>query len=65
MVLYGSIEDDLISRASDIRGLYRDDNATVYYKMEEATSETPFADYIKSFQRRKYGRSTLEATESQ
>ena len=65
LVLDGSIEGYMISQASHTHGLYRDDNATVYYKMEEETSGTPFADSIKPFQRRKYGRSTLEATESQ
>ena len=63
--LYGSIDGDLISRASHAHGLYRDDNATVYYKMEEATRGTPYADSIKPFQRRKDGRGALEAMESQ
>ena len=65
LVINGSIEGDLISRASHTHGLYHDDNATVYYKMEEATRGTPFADSIKPFQRRKDGRSALEAMESQ
>ena len=65
LVLNGSIEGDLISRASHTHRLYRDDNATVYYKMEEATRGTLFSDSIKPFQRRKYGRSALEAMEIQ
>ena len=64
-VLNGSIEGDMISRASPTHGLYRDYNATVYYKMEEATRGTPFSDCVKPFQRRKYGRSALDAMESQ
>ena len=64
-VLNGSIEGDLISQASHTHRLYRDDNVTVYYKMEEATRGTHFADFVKPFQRRKYGKSTLEAMESQ
>ena len=65
LVLNGSIEGDMISRDSHTHGLYRDDNAIVYYKMEEATRGTPFADSIKPFQRRKYVRSALEAMEIQ
>ena len=65
LALNGSIEGDLISRASHTHGMYRDDNATVYYKMEEATKGTTFADSMKPFQRRKDGRSALEAMESQ
>ena len=60
-LLNGSIEGDLISQASHTHGLYCDDNATVYYNMEEATRGTPFDDSIKPFQRRKDDRSALEA----
>ena len=59
--LNGSIEEDLISRASHTHVLYHDENATVYYNMDEATRGTPFADSIKPFQRRKDGRIALEA----
>ena len=34
---HGSIEMDLVMRASHGHGLFRDDNAEVYYKLEEAT----------------------------
>ena len=65
LVLNGSIEGDMIYQASHTHGLYRDDNATVYYNMEEATRGTHFADSIKPFQSRKYGRIALEAMEIQ
>ena len=53
---HGSIEMDLVERASHSSGLFRDDNATVYYKIEEATRGTPFAASIQTFQRQKDGR---------
>ena len=64
LVLNGSIDGDMISQASHTHRLYRDNNATVYYNKEEATRGTPFSDYIKPNQRRKDGRSALEAMES-
>jgi hypothetical protein len=36
-VISGSIEEELIMRGSHTHPLYRDDNAAVYYKLEEAT----------------------------
>jgi len=36
--------------------LYADNNADVYYKLEEATQGTSYADSIKRFQKRKDGR---------
>lgn len=53
---HGSIEADLVARASHTHNLYRDDNASVYYKLEEATRGTSYADSIKPFQARKDGR---------
>ena len=63
--LYGSIEEDLIHRASHTHGLYRNDNAVVYYKLEEATRGTVYADSIKPFQRKKDGRGAFEALTKQ
>ena len=52
----GSIELDLVERASHNHGLYKNDNAQVYYKLEEATRGTPYEDSIKPFQTTKDGR---------
>ena len=41
---------DLVIRASHSSGLFRDDNATGYYKNKEATGGTPFAASIQTFQ---------------
>jgi hypothetical protein len=51
----------LIARASHAHPLYREDNAEVYYKIEEATRGTSSAASIKPFQRRKDGRGAYNA----
>ena len=53
---HGSIESELIARADHGHGLFRNDNAQVYYKLEEATRGTQYAATIKPFQRRRGGR---------
>jgi hypothetical protein len=53
---HGSIEAELIARASHDHALYRDDNELFYFKLEEAVRTTAYADSIKPFQRRKDGR---------
>jgi hypothetical protein len=54
---HGSVEADLVARASHTHPLYRDDNSAVYYHLEEATRTTSYAASIKPFQRLKDGRS--------
>lgn len=58
---FGSIEDDMINRASHLHGLFKDDNASVYYKLEEATRNTVYSDSILPFQRSKDGRGAMKA----
>ena len=62
---HGSIEMDLVERAQHTHGLYRDDNAAVYYKIEEATRGTQYADSIKTFQKKKDGRGAFMALSKQ
>jgi hypothetical protein len=62
---HGSVEAELIARASHNNALYRDDNASVYYLLEEATRTTPYAASIKPFQRAKDGRAAWFALRSQ
>jgi hypothetical protein len=62
---HGSIEAELIARAPHDHALYRDDNAEFYYKLEEATRGTAYADSIKPFQRAKNGRGAWLALTSQ
>ena len=62
---HGSILGDLINRASHTHGLFPKDNAEVYFKLEEATRSTPYADSIKSFQRGKNGRGAFLAMVAQ
>ena len=55
------VEGDLIIQSSHVHGLVRDNNAGAYYKLEEATYVTSYADSIKPFQRRKDGCSSFLA----
>jgi hypothetical protein len=52
---FGSIEVELIQRATHTHPLFRDDNALLYYLLEEATRGTSYSASIKSFQRPKDG----------
>ena len=38
---HGSVEGELIARASHTHALFRDDNSVVYEHLEEATGEPP------------------------
>jgi hypothetical protein len=51
-----SVSGELVARASHEHALFRDDNASVYHYLEEATRSTLYAASIKPFQRRKDGR---------
>ena len=62
---HGSIEDELIARASHTHALFREDNQAVYYQLEEATRSTPYAASIKPYQRARNGRSAWLALSSQ
>ena len=53
---HGSVELELVNRASHDHPLFRDDNSKLYYLLEEATRSTQYAASIKPFQRRKDGR---------
>ena len=62
---HGSVEAELMARASHKHALFRDDNASVYHYLEEATRTTPYAASIKPYQRKKDGRGAWEALTSQ
>ena len=64
-IVHGSVEDELIARASHDHANYRDDTATVYYCLEEATRGTSYAGSIKPFQRRRDGRGAFLAIVNQ
>ena len=63
--VYGSIEVELVARTSHDHELYREDNASVYYHLEEATRGTTYAASIKPYQRNKDGRGAWTALTSQ
>ena len=62
---HGSVESELIARASHTHALFRDDNSVVYYHLEEATRGTSYAASIKPFQKVKDGRGAWKALTSQ
>ena len=62
---HGSVEGELIPRASHTHALFRDDNSVVYYPLEEATRGSPYAASIKPFQKVKDGRGAWKALTSQ
>ena len=54
-VKYGLFKDKLISWASFTHPMYREENATIYYWLEEYIRTTPYAASINTFQRAKNG----------
>ena len=59
--IHGSILNNLIHRAGHDHGRFEQDNAEVYFKLEEATCGTQYTDSIKPFQRQKNGRAAFQA----
>ena len=55
----------MIAWASHTHAMFRDNNAAVYYTLEEATRSTSYAASIKPFQRTKDGRGALQALTNQ
>ena len=62
---HGSVEADLVERASHTHPAFSDDNKEVYYLIEEATRGTMYATSIRPFTRTKNGRGCMEAITSQ
>ena len=63
--VHGSIESEMIAQASHTHTMFQDDNAAVYYALEEATRSTSYAASIKPFQRTKNGCGALQALTNQ
>ena len=53
---HGSVEKELVARASHTHALYCNDNSTIYHKLEEATCTMQYTASIKPFQCGKDGR---------
>ena len=62
---HGSIEGEMIAQASHAHAMFHNDNAAVYYALEEASRSTSYAASIKPFQRTKNGRGALQALTNQ
>ena len=56
---FASIEEELVAHALHMYPLYREDNAQVYYCLEEAVRGTQYASTLKLFQQVKNGRGAL------
>ena len=52
---FESLEDELVTCASHVHPLFKEDNLQVYFYLEEATRTTSYAASIKPFQHRKDG----------
>ena len=63
--VHGSVELELIARASHTHGAFAEDNAMVYDSLEKATRGTEYASSLKPFQKTKDGRRALEALATQ
>ena len=55
----------MVARASHIHELFQEDTKEWYYKLEEGTRGTAYADSIKPFQRTKDGRGAWTAIKAQ
>ena len=64
-IVYRSIEEELIARASHNHLLFREDNTEVYFKLEEVTRSTLYAASIKPFMQSKNSRGAWLALFSQ
>jgi hypothetical protein len=56
---HGSIEEELVARASHSHPLFREDNGEVFYLLEEATRSTQYIASIKPCERKKDGRTAF------
>lgn len=56
-VEHGSVEGELVARASHTHASYREDNLKLYHYLGEATRSTSYASSLKPYQRAKDGRS--------
>eukprot|EP00957_Ditylum_brightwellii_P074069 5628428-Ditylum_brightwellii.AAC.1 len=62
---FDSIEEELVAQALHMHPLYHDDNAAVYYCLEEAVQGTQYASSLKSFQQVKNGGGALASITQQ
>ena len=62
---HGSVEVELIARASHTHALFRNDNSDLYFLLEEATQGTQYAASIKPFQQHRDGNGAWNTLTSQ
>lgn len=62
---HGSVRGEMIARLSHTHALFRDDNASVFDDIEEATRGTKYASSISPFKRTKNGRAAFLALKEQ
>ena len=57
----GSLHDELVARLSHVGPIYKNDNTSVFMKVEKATRGTSVESTVKAFSRRKDGRGAFLA----
>ena len=62
---HGSVQGELVARASHDHALFRDDNQSVYHHIEAAMRGTQYAATVKRFQAAKNGRGAFLALSNQ
>ena len=62
---YGSVEADMVALSSHNHPLYRDDNAQVYFALEQGLRGTSYLSSIKPFQRTRNGREAYFSVQRQ
>ena len=55
----GSVEHDLVARASHGHPLFGEDNSKVYFLLEESLRSSSFAPLLKPYQRTNDGRGAM------
>ena len=58
---HGSVEAELIARASHDHPLFQEDNSKLYFALEEATRSTTYSASLKPYQRLKNGKDAFAA----
>ena len=64
-IKHGSVEAELMARASHTHALFCNDNSDLYFLLEEETWSTPYAASIKPFQQNRDGEGAWKALTSQ
>lgn len=62
---HGSVEEEMVARASHGHPLFREDNSKVYFLLEESLRGSTYAPSLKPYQNNKDGRSAMKSVVTQ